>query len=104
MSSEKHQRPVQFTPKTLSAAEYSDLVFCVPIYQRLFAWGKKQIRKLMNDLYESFPSGNPYYLGILTVAPHDLKFRSPPPKRANSRNRGSLRLLCRESDMRVLNR
>ena len=73
MSSEKHQRPVQFTPKTLSAAEYSDLVFCVPIYQRLFAWGKKQIRKLMNDLYESFPSGNPYYLGILTVAPHDLK-------------------------------
>lgn len=73
MSSDNIQYIDRFTPQSLSSSEFSKLVFCVPIYQRLFAWGRKQIEKLMNDLFEAFPTHSPYYLGILTVAPHDDK-------------------------------
>lgn len=73
MSSEKTEFPVKFTPKVLSLPEFSNLVFCIPIYQRLFAWRKKQIEKLMDDLFEAFKTETdaPYYLGILTVAFRD---------------------------------
>lgn len=67
MKSEHQTYPVSFTPESLPA----NLVFCVPIYQRLFAWGKKQVEKLLDDLLDSFVTDSTYYLGILTVADRD---------------------------------
>lgn len=43
--------------------------FSIPLYQRLFAWGTREINTLLHDLDEHFKKpGNeePYYLGILT--------------------------------------
>lgn len=62
-----HNLPERITPKSLSE-NFGDIVFDVPIYQRLFAWRDKQVCKLMYDLYEAYPKGEPYYLGILTIA------------------------------------
>ena len=59
--------PMQFNPKSLSD-DFEDIVFDIPIYQRLFAWRDDQVHKLMDDLYEAFPTGKSYYLGILTIA------------------------------------
>ena len=41
----------------------------IPIYQRLFVWGKNEINKLLDDLYKAFnEKGNaPYYIGVITV-------------------------------------
>ena len=47
--------------------------FCIPLYQRLFAWTPKEVTKLLRDLKEHFKSKtfqkehNPYYLGMLTT-------------------------------------
>lgn len=47
--------------------------FCIPLYQRLFAWTPKEVRKLLSDLKEHFESEqfkiekNAYYLGMLTA-------------------------------------
>ena len=62
-----HNLPERITPKSLSD-DFEDIVFDVPIYQRLFAWRDEQVCKLMYDLYEAYPKGEPYYLGILTIA------------------------------------
>ena len=44
-----------------------DLTFSIPLYQRLFAWGEKQVEGLLKDLYEHFKLGEcPYYLGLLS--------------------------------------
>lgn len=67
MNSDSQNLPERFTPRSLSE-NFKDVVFNVPIYQRLFAWRDGQISKLMNDLYESCPKGCPYYIGILTLA------------------------------------
>lgn len=62
-----HNLPERITPKSISE-NFEDIVFDVPIYQRLFAWRDEQVCKLMYDLYEAYPKGEPYYLGILTIA------------------------------------
>lgn len=51
------------TPQTVG-----DCRFRIPLYQRPYAWEPKQVKQLLNDLYEAF--GNPsntYYVGILSV-------------------------------------
>lgn len=51
--------------------------FCIPLYQRLFAWTPKEVSKLLRDLKEHFESDrfkkehNPYYLGMLTTIQRD---------------------------------
>lgn len=51
--------------------------FCIPLYQRLFAWTPKEVTKLLRDLKEHFESDrfkekhNPYYLGMLTTIQRD---------------------------------
>ncbi len=51
--------------------------FCIPLYQRLFAWTPKEVTKLLRDLKEHFESDrfkkehNPYYLGMLTTIRRD---------------------------------
>lgn len=53
-----------------------DRNFCIPLYQRLFAWGEDQVERLLFDLKECFDSekfarsaecDRAYYLGMLTA-------------------------------------
>lgn len=62
----------KYTPYSLS--QYKTR-FSVPLYQRLFAWGIPQVKRLLEDLTEHFAkypdtiegdSHHPYYLGMLT--------------------------------------
>lgn len=67
MKSKNRIYPQSFSPETLGT-QFADVVFDIPIYQRLFAWRNEQVLKLMDDLWEAFPKGQKYYLGILTIA------------------------------------
>ena len=56
------------TPAQLSGAEKT---LVIPIYQRLFVWGEKQIGNLLRDLHDScFKDKNnnkDYHLGVITI-------------------------------------
>lgn len=58
----------RYTPKNIVEQRFS-----IPLYQRLFAWTPKEVRKLLSDLKEHFDSDrfkiekNAYYLGMLTA-------------------------------------
>lgn len=60
----------RYTPKDIVEHEQR---FSIPLYQRLFAWTPKEVRKLLSDLKEHFDSDrfkiekNAYYLGMLTA-------------------------------------
>lgn len=56
----------KFTPADIVTSED---YFIVPLYQRLFAWTKKEVSSLLLDLkfhFEQHP-GEPYYLGVVTT-------------------------------------
>lgn len=56
----------RYTPELIVK---ESLHFNIPLYQRLFAWGKEEVRGLLYDLKEHFASSNdnsPYYLGMLS--------------------------------------
>lgn len=59
----------KYTSETIAS---STIVYNIPLYQRLFEWGEKQINGLLNDLYNQFTinSNKDYYIGMLT-ATHD---------------------------------
>lgn len=61
----------KYTPKLICK---SNRRFNIPIYQRLFEWGKVQIEQLLNDLYNQYEkdSNAPYYIGMLTLYKNDL--------------------------------
>lgn len=42
---------IRLTPEIIVA---KDLSFAIPIYQRLFTWDKKQVKRLMEDLYNHY--------------------------------------------------
>jgi hypothetical protein len=46
----------------------SDLKFRIPLYQRPYAWTDKQVRQLLEDLYDASQIKQPYYIGLLNVA------------------------------------
>lgn len=58
----------RYTPRDIVGQRFS-----IPLYQRLFAWTPKEVRKLLSDLKEHFDSErfqkehNSYYLGMLTA-------------------------------------
>ena len=60
----------RFTPATIAKGKQ---VFNIPLYQRLFEWGKNQIERLMDDLYQAYTTadGKPYYIGMLTAKLQD---------------------------------
>ena len=66
-----------YTPKLIAE---SSLQFTIPLYQRLFAWTPKEVKKLLFDLREHFGSErfkelhNPYYLGMLTAIRRNNRF------------------------------
>ena len=56
--------------KALHPSCISNLLFNIPIYQRLFTWGEEQIKELLDDLLLEYLSSNSpadYYIGVLTV-------------------------------------
>ena len=64
----------KYTPELIATSQFK---FSIPLYQRLFAWKKKEVTKLLFDLKEHFakmPADEPYYLGMLTCI--DMKNRS----------------------------
>ncbi len=58
----------RYTPRDIVEQRFS-----IPLYQRLFAWTPKEVKKLLSDLKEHFESDrfkkekNAYYLGMLTA-------------------------------------
>ncbi len=56
----------KYTPKSIS--ELDNLTFSIPLYQRLFEWGKDQIEQLLDDLHASYLRNreSAYYIGMLT--------------------------------------
>lgn len=47
----------------------SNLIFYIPLYQRLFEWDEKQIVGLLYDLHQAYKTmpQKPYYIGMLTA-------------------------------------
>ena len=53
----------KYTPELIATSQFK---FSIPLYQRLFAWKRKEVTKLLFDLKEHFakmPADEPYYLG-----------------------------------------
>lgn len=50
--------------------------FCIPIYQRLFAWEEEQVKGLLYDLKNHFEKEGevPYYLGMLSCIEKEGRF------------------------------
>lgn len=50
---------------TLTPKDISGMRFNIPLYQRLFAWGEDEIKKLLSDIKTSRAKN--YYIGVLSV-------------------------------------
>ena len=62
----------KYTPELIATSQFK---FSIPLYQRLFAWKRKEVTKLLFDLKEHFakmPADEPYYLGMLTCIDADI--------------------------------
>ena len=55
-----------YTPELIS--NKPEMIFQIPLYQRLFEWDNEQIEQLLNDLLTSWRKdcSKPYYIGMLT--------------------------------------
>ena len=51
--------------KTITELFDGSYYFVVPLYQRNFAWGEIEITQLLQDLYENYKSGTPYFVGSI---------------------------------------
>ena len=58
----------KYTPATL-VADKNQVLFSIPLYQRLFEWQDQEIKQLLNDLSTASEktSDQPYYIGMLTT-------------------------------------
>ncbi len=56
-------------PDVAESIRSQNIKFQIPIYQRLFVWGKNEINKLLEDLNSAYTNNidNPYYIGVITV-------------------------------------
>lgn len=64
----------RYTPELI---EKEKLFFNIPLYQRLFAWGRDEVNGLLVDLKKHFKEStdkSPYYLGILSCIGRGNKF------------------------------
>ncbi|MVN91469.1 DUF262 domain-containing protein [Mucilaginibacter aquatilis] len=63
--------PIPFTPIELNAIRSSHQVrtFNIPIYQRLYSWGHKEINRLLKDVLDAANKdpGRDYYIGNITL-------------------------------------
>lgn len=62
----ENKEPYRITPEKVVE---KDIVFRVPLYQRLFTWQTTEVKQLLEDLKNHFekPAEKPYYLGMITV-------------------------------------
>jgi len=60
---------------TLKSIVEKDLLFNIPIYQRLYVWGEQQIRTLLADLYRAYliDKDKNYYLGGIMLTENNNK-------------------------------
>lgn len=61
----------KYTPELVCT---EDVIYNIPIYQRLFTWEEKNVKQLLDDLRDQFlkASEAPYYIGMLTKHGNDL--------------------------------
>lgn len=54
--------------KSINEIFNGDYKFVVPLYQRNFAWGNEEIRKLISDIYDAYMKNkdSEYYIGTIT--------------------------------------
>ena len=68
-------RITRITPSSWFKENAPTILFKVPVYQRLFTWGKSQFDRLLSDLMEwknnDAKPQQPYYLGIITVVKNE---------------------------------
>ena len=56
--------------KTDKSSIFNSVKYCIPLYQRDYAWEEKQIVQLIEDI-DDVNLGENYYIGSLIVASHD---------------------------------
>lgn len=70
---------MRLTPKKI-VNHGAGIRFTVPLYQRLFAWSKREVSELLNDLsfhFEKWADADfsdlhyPYYMGVVTTIPYN---------------------------------
>lgn len=56
-------------PQQLSVRELlrEEAKYVIPMYQRNYAWGEKEITQLVRDVIDYLPRARPYYIGTLVV-------------------------------------
>jgi uncharacterized protein with ParB-like and HNH nuclease domain len=64
------------TSKDLSVGALFEDFYVVPNYQREFVWGEKEVRKLLDDIFAEFTSGDDqrlidYFVGSMVVCPRE---------------------------------
>ena len=81
---ESKLQQVESTLVTLNDIVEQDYFFNIPIYQRLYVWGKNQIETLLSDIWEACKEGNDvFYLGGTLVIKREVIER----ERAGSKGR-----------------
>ncbi len=70
-----HNLQITSDELTLKRIVEEDMVFNIPIYQRLYVWGEQQIRTLLADLYKAFLNNKNenYYLGGVLLTENNDK-------------------------------
>lgn len=56
-------------PMSPSSLSNNEKMLVIPIYQRLFVWGERQIGNLLEDLYNAWQKDNnkDYHIGVITI-------------------------------------
>jgi hypothetical protein len=49
-----------------------DVRYIIPMYQRNYAWNEGDIASLLQDIIDSLPSEQRYYIGVLDVSKHSI--------------------------------
>lgn len=53
--------------KTFFNPENGNVSYCIPAYQRAYAWGEGNWKQLLADLYETLNSNSPYFFGNILL-------------------------------------
>lgn len=64
----------RFTPERIAQ---SQILFNIPLYQRLFAWNEREVKGLLQDMkhhFNSEASPTPYYLGMLSCISNGVAY------------------------------
>lgn len=66
---------INSTPYSPKILVEKNIRFRIPLYQRPYTWTEKQVKQLMDDLFDSFDKSKdnpqPYYIGIMNISQTD---------------------------------